>query len=124
MPSTVVTALPATLVAGTRQLATGTPSNRTVHAPQTPDPQTSLVPVSRRSSRITSTSRASVSSAKASERPLMLKLLIASSLSIGHRPLASGSRAQPVCHRRVGFSRLNKLHEYEAAGLSRAMIFG
>ena len=45
-PSTVVTVLPATRRAGIRQLTMGVPSTSTVHAPQTPDPQTNLVPVS------------------------------------------------------------------------------
>ena len=44
MPSTVVTDLPAAARAGIRQLTTGAPSTSTVQAPQTPAPQTSLVP--------------------------------------------------------------------------------
>jgi hypothetical protein len=37
---------PAAAFAGSRQLATGAASGGTVHAPQTPEPRTSLVPVS------------------------------------------------------------------------------
>ena len=42
---------------GTRHESTGAPSTRTVHAPHSPSPQPSFVPVSARSSRRTSRSR-------------------------------------------------------------------
>ena len=45
---------PASAAAGSRQLTTGTPSSWTVQAPQTPLPQTSLVPVRPSPSRRTS----------------------------------------------------------------------
>ena len=43
--------------AGTRQEFTGTPSMSTVHAPHSPSPQPSLVPVTPQSSRSTSSRR-------------------------------------------------------------------
>ena len=46
IPSTLVTCLSRAALAGMRQLTTGLSSSRTVQAPQTPPPQTSLVPVS------------------------------------------------------------------------------
>ena len=52
-PSTVVTAAPVTDAAGIRQAQTGSPSTRTVQAPQSPASQPTLVPVSRSSSRST-----------------------------------------------------------------------
>ena len=76
MPSTVVTDLPAAARAGIRQLTTGAPSTSTVQAPQTPAPQTSLVPVRLRSPRTTSIRSASGSSGKVAERPLIVIVLI------------------------------------------------
>src|SRR5438876_162789 len=75
-PSTVVTDLPAAARAGIRQLTTGAPSTSTVHAPQTPAPHTSLVPVRSSSPRTTSIRRASGSSGRAAVRPLMVIVLI------------------------------------------------
>src|SRR4051812_27540197 len=72
MPSTVVTDLSAAARAGIRQLTTGAPSSSTVHAPQTPAPHTSLVPVRLRASRTTSISSASGSSGRGSMRPLIV----------------------------------------------------
>src|SRR5207244_1762136 len=56
-PSIVWTAHPAAWIAGTRQLLTRTPSRKTEHAPHSPSPQPSFVPVSSRSSLKTSRSR-------------------------------------------------------------------
>ena len=76
---TVVIVFPATVLAGSRQLATGTPSSNTVQAPQTPAPHTSFVPVRLRLSRRTSTKRAS-GSGKVSARPLIVTVLMQISL--------------------------------------------
>ena len=45
-PSTVRTSVPSTWQTGTRQLRTGSAVESTVHAPHSPSPQPSLVPVS------------------------------------------------------------------------------
>src|SRR5262249_47586672 len=50
-PSTVITSRPSTCPAAIRQEQTGCPSSRTVHAPQSPASQPTLVPVSPRCSR-------------------------------------------------------------------------
>src|SRR5258707_2591101 len=76
MPSTVVTDLPAAARAGIKQLTTGAPSTSTVHAPQTPAPHTSFVPVSLSASRTTSMRRLSGWSGRGSTRPLILIVLI------------------------------------------------
>src|SRR2546430_9845632 len=76
MPSTVVTDLPAAARAGIKQLTTGTPSTSTVHAPQTPAPHTSFVPVRLSASRTTSMRRLSGSSGRGSTRPLIVIVLI------------------------------------------------
>src|SRR5262249_45873129 len=55
----VVTFAPSTCAAGTRHELTGAPSISTVHAPHSPSPQPSFVPVSRQCSRRTSRSRLS-----------------------------------------------------------------
>src|SRR4030088_83998 len=81
-PSTVVTVLPATAPAGSRQLVTGTPSSRTVHAPQTPAPQTSLVPVRPRPSRSISINSVSGLSRSISRRPLIVTVFIAAADSV------------------------------------------
>ena len=76
MPSTVVTFVFAADRAGIRQLTAGTPSTSTVQAPQTPAPQTSLVPVRSSASRTTSTSSASGSSGRGASLPLIVIVLI------------------------------------------------
>src|SRR3954447_19345809 len=76
MPSTVVTDLSAAARAGIRQLATGAPSSSTVHAPQTPAPHTSFVPVKPNVSRSTSIRNASGSSGSGARRPLIVIVLI------------------------------------------------
>ena len=53
----VVTERPRTCPNGTRQALTAWPSSRTVHAPHSPSPHPSLVPVRPQSSRSTSSSR-------------------------------------------------------------------
>ena len=77
MPSTVVMFFPAAAFAGSRQLTTGMPSSSTVHAPHTPAPHTSLVPVSRRWPRRTSTSSASGSSGSTAGCPLIIAVAMA-----------------------------------------------
>ena len=52
-PSTVVTSCPSICPAATRQEQTGSPSSRTVQAPQSPASQPTLVPVNPRDSRRT-----------------------------------------------------------------------
>src|SRR3989442_13771879 len=47
-PSTVVTSCPSTCAIATRQAQTGSPSTKTVQAPQSPASQPTLVPVSPR----------------------------------------------------------------------------
>ena len=56
-PSTVVTLRPSHCPAATRHELTTSPSSITVHAPHSPSPQPSLVPVRRRSSRKRSSRR-------------------------------------------------------------------
>src|SRR5258708_7851930 len=58
-PSTVVMAWPSTWATATRQEQTGSPSIRTVHAPQSPASQPTLVPVRPRFSRSTRERRCS-----------------------------------------------------------------
>src|ERR1700759_4871979 len=74
--STVVTDRSAAARAGIRQLTTGTPSSSTVHAPHTPAPHTSFVPVRLSASRTTSISSASGSSGRGSLRPLIVIVLL------------------------------------------------
>src|SRR5689334_4882072 len=76
IPSTVVIDLFAADPAGIRQLTAGSPSTSTVQAPQTPAPQTSLVPVRSSASRTTSTSSASGSSGRGASLPLIVMVLI------------------------------------------------
>ena len=57
-PSIVVTDAPSTCNTGVRQLLTSSPSTSTAHAPHSPSPQPSFVPVSCNSTRSTSSSRA------------------------------------------------------------------
>jgi hypothetical protein len=88
----VVTDLSAAVRAGIRQLATGAPSSSTVHAPQTPAPQTSFVPVRCSVSRTTSTSSASGSSGRVARRPLIVIVLIGDLRVVGISRKHSASR--------------------------------
>src|SRR6516162_11039471 len=99
MPSTVVTAFPDAAFAGNRQLATGTPSNSTVHPPQTPEPQTSFVPVRFNRSRITSASSASASSGSGFCSPLIVMVLLSASPVYAPSRMLSPARCC-VCDRR------------------------
>src|SRR6476659_451017 len=92
MPSTVVTDLPAAARAGIKQLTTGTPSTSTVHAPQTPAPHTSFVPVRLSASRTTSMRRLSGSSGRGSTRPLMVIVLIYDLQVFGGADLLTAAR--------------------------------
>ena len=56
-PSIVSTFVPAAWATGTRHELTACPSTSTVHAPHSPSPQPSFVPVSPQSSRRTSSRR-------------------------------------------------------------------
>src|SRR3954470_6749423 len=80
MPSTVMTSASATCASGTRQLFTTSPFTSTAHAPHSPSPHPSLAPVSWRSSRSTSSSRASGCASIASFFPLTLQLTLMAAL--------------------------------------------
>ena len=71
-PSTVSTLVPSTWQIGTRQESTTAPSSMTLHAPHSPSPQPSFVPVSARSSRRTSSSRRIPGTSTSTEAPLTL----------------------------------------------------
>jgi cobalamin biosynthesis Mg chelatase CobN len=130
-PSTVVTLLPAAAFAGRRQLATGTPSSRTVQAPQTPAPHTSLVPVRRRRSRRTSTRSASASSGSIAARPLIRTPVMAVSLRGGARSIRQPRRSlrrpsgeRSVRDRRTLASALLRLRPCAASSTERANSTG
>ena len=69
-PSIVRIFAPSACTAGTRQLFTSAPSISTAHAPHSPSPQPSLVPVRPSSSRSTSSRRAIGYASKAAALPL------------------------------------------------------
>src|SRR5258706_8538861 len=97
MLSTFVTDLPAAARAGIKQLTTGAPSTTTVHAPQTPAPHTSFVPVSLSASRTTSMRRLSGSSGRGSTRPLILIVLICDLQVFGGRIFLRWFHGSGVC---------------------------
>src|SRR5215469_5624997 len=66
---------------GTRQLFTTSPSNKTAHAPHSPSPHPSFVPVRRRSSRRTSSNRRKGWEVIDCGRPLTVKRTVALALS-------------------------------------------
>jgi hypothetical protein len=71
-PSMVVTSAPSTWATGIRHEQTGSPSTSTVHAPHSPSPQPSFVPVSPRSSRSTSSKRLRPGTRSSRSRPFTL----------------------------------------------------
>src|ERR1041385_6985161 len=75
MPSIVLMLLPFTCATGTRQLFTIWPSRMTVHAPHSPSPQPSFVPVRCNCSLKTSSSRAIGKTSTVRDSPLMLKVI-------------------------------------------------
>ena len=74
-PSIVITRRPSACAAGTMQESTATPSISTVHAPHSPSPQPSLVPVRPQSSRNTSRSRFIGCAVTLRERPLTVSFM-------------------------------------------------
>src|SRR5215217_8134806 len=74
-PSIVVISDPFTWATGTRQLFTICPSTITVHAPHSPSPHPSFVPVSCNCSRNTSSSLAMGNTSRLRDSPLTLKLI-------------------------------------------------
>src|SRR5688572_13254867 len=71
-PSIVLISLPSTWATGTRQLLTIRPSTITVQAPHSPSPHPSFVPVSRNSSRNTSSNLAIGKTSSRCDWPLTL----------------------------------------------------
>src|SRR5262245_40044743 len=104
--STVSTRRPATWQTGTRQLFTGRPSRRTVHAPHSPSPQPSFVPVRPKSSRRTSMSRLKGGPPKRCGRPFTVSRSTLHSFSfpelyqgleLGNHEQVFGSTRGPLC---------------------------
>src|SRR5258708_38516921 len=75
MPSIVLIFVPLTWATGTRQLLTTSPSIKTEHAPHSPSPQPSLVPVNFNCSRNTSSSRSSGYASSVLPIPLTVQVM-------------------------------------------------
>src|SRR5260370_17674168 len=89
-PSTVVTSHPSTCPVATRHAQTGSPSNRTVQAPQSPASHPTLVPVSLSSSRSTRDSRCNGELETHTTRPFTRNAMNCASVS------ARGSRVPSI----------------------------
>jgi hypothetical protein len=108
-PSTVVMARPSIWPTATRHAQTGSPSNRTVHAPQSPASQPTFVPVNPRCSRKTRERRCAGGAAIETSRSFTTNLtthLVSDAgamLAITNSPHTHPERAEPDAKlRRVG----------------------
>ncbi len=125
-PSTVVISFPATCPTATRQAQTGSPSKRTVQAPQSPASHPTLVPVRFNSSRNTRESRCDGELDTTTLRPLTENAIVPVSTSacnsrvVAIRPPPRRHRV-PVgpwsLRRRDGIQRWREHHRSERAVL-------
>src|SRR6202521_862571 len=92
-PSTVVTSHPSTCPVATRHAQTGSPSNRTVQAPQSPASHPTLVPVNPSSSRSTRDSRCNGELETLTTRPFTRNAMNCASVSVLGSRVAAISRS-------------------------------
>src|SRR6266849_898846 len=125
-PSLVRIVVPSACSAGMRQLFTSSPFNSIEHAPHSPSPQPSFVPVSFNSSRNTSSSRAIGWASNCTAQPFTVHLMRVSREVSGKRALQSLHQdfgcdrdARNVCAGRI----LDRVHDGGRGAVERQLAY-